>query len=179
MKIKILSLTQENSVDLHNVDGELLVKTREGRLSPAQITVKVNCKLRSQQQYHGPLKCRQVHISPHGVTTQRIWIFGSKALKPSNLESGQQWARTYVHSWYLAEFFSVWKTFQMKIVQKIKTQILWSLISPPPENRAVYELTGKKYIKPDRPQITGLMLRRQSLLAYRLATTKIEAHTQN
>ena len=34
--------------------------------------------------------------------------------------------KTYVHLWqYLAEFFLEWETFQMKLVEKITTHVLW------------------------------------------------------
>ena len=31
--------------------------------------------------------------------------------------------KTYVHLWYLAEFFSEWEMFQIKVVEELKTYI--------------------------------------------------------
>jgi hypothetical protein len=36
--------------------------------------------------------------------------------------------KTYVHLWYLAELFLEWEMFQTKVVEKIKTHILCSII---------------------------------------------------
>ena len=38
------------------------------------------------------------------------------------------YTKTYVHLWYLAEFFLEWEMFQTKVVEKIKTHILCSVI---------------------------------------------------
>ena len=47
--VLILSLTHEKVFDLHSFGGGVLVtKKKDGRLWPAQITAKVNCKLHSQ-----------------------------------------------------------------------------------------------------------------------------------
>jgi hypothetical protein len=35
--------------------------------------------------------------------------------------------------------------FEIKIVEKIKTHILYTVIFPPPENHSVYEIMLKKY----------------------------------
>jgi hypothetical protein len=36
--------------------------------------------------------------------------------------------KTYAHLWqYLTEFFLEWEMFQTKVVEKIKTHILWSV----------------------------------------------------
>jgi hypothetical protein len=60
---------------------------------------------------------------------------------------------TYVHLWqYLAEFFLEWEMFQTKVVEKIKTHFLFSNFFP--ENLAVYEITWKNIVEPDRPQMT-------------------------
>ena len=46
--------------------------------------------------------------------------------------------KTYVHLWqYLAEVFWQWEMFQTKVVEEIKTHILYSITFS--ENRAVYE----------------------------------------
>jgi hypothetical protein len=42
--------------------------------------------------------------------------------------------------------------FQTKVVEKIKTHVLCSIIFP--ENRAVYEMMWKNIVEPDRPQMT-------------------------
>jgi hypothetical protein len=41
---------------------------------------------------------------------------------------------------------------QTKVVEKIKTHILYSIISP--ENRDVYEVMWKNMVEPGRPQMT-------------------------
>jgi hypothetical protein len=43
---------------------------------------------------------------------------------------------------------------QTKVVEKIKTHILCSVIPPPPETRGVYEITWKNVVEPERPQMT-------------------------
>jgi hypothetical protein len=55
---------------------------------------------------------------------------------------------------YLAEFFLVQEIFQTKVVEKIKTHILCSLIFFFFENRAVCEIMWKNIIEPRRPQMT-------------------------
>jgi hypothetical protein len=53
--------------------------------------------------------------------------------------------KTYVHLWqYLAEFFLEWKMLQRKVVERIKTHILFS-IPPPPQSHAFYGVMWKKY----------------------------------
>jgi len=42
--------------------------------------------------------------------------------------------------------------FQMKVVEKITTHILWSITFF--ENHAIYEITWKNIVQPDRPQTT-------------------------
>jgi hypothetical protein len=41
---------------------------------------------------------------------------------------------------------------QTKVVEKIRTDILYSII--PPENRDFYEVMWKNMVQPDRPQMT-------------------------
>ena len=41
---------------------------------------------------------------------------------------------------------------QTKVVDRIKTLILYSIISP--ENRDVYEVMWKNMVQPDKPQMT-------------------------
>ena len=43
--------------------------------------------------------------------------------------------------------------FQTKVVEKINTYILFS-VTPPPENRCVYEIMRKNIVQPARPQVT-------------------------
>jgi len=51
-----------------------------------------------------------------------------------------------IHFWsYLAQFFLKWKLFQIKVIDKIKKHILCSVTFF--ENRAVYEITWKKYCR--------------------------------
>ena len=45
-----------------------------------------------------------------------------------------------------------WKTFQTNVVEKIKTHILYSIISP--ENCDVWEVMWKNMVQPDGPQMT-------------------------
>jgi len=42
--------------------------------------------------------------------------------------------------------------FQTKVVQRIKTLVVFNI--PPPENRAVYEIIWKNMLEPDRLQMT-------------------------
>ena len=42
--------------------------------------------------------------------------------------------------------------FQIKVVEKIKTHILYSATFS--DNRAVYEIMSKKLVEPERPQMT-------------------------
>ena len=57
--------------------------------------------------------------------------------------------KTFSHLWqYLAEISLEWKIIYTKIVEKIKTHILNSPTS------AVYEITSKNLVEPERPQMT-------------------------
>ena len=47
--------------------------------------------------------------------------------------------------------------FETKLVEKIKTHILWSITFC--ENRAVFEIMWKHIVEPDRPQMTILRKR--------------------
>jgi len=44
--------------------------------------------------------------------------------------------------------------FQTKVVEKIKTYILCSMLFFFSENRTVYEIVWKNIVDPDRPQMT-------------------------
>jgi hypothetical protein len=48
--------------------------------------------------------------------------------------------------------------FQTKVVEKIKTHILWS-VTFFSENSAVYEIIRKNMVEPDRPQMTKRCMR--------------------
>ena len=61
--------------------------------------------------------------------------------------------KTYKNSLYLAQFFLEWEMFQTKVVQKIKTHIVY-LTTFFPENRAVYEIMWKNIVGTGRPQTT-------------------------
>jgi len=62
--------------------------------------------------------------------------------------------KTNIHFWsYLARLFLEWEMFQTKVVEKIKTHILYS-VTFFPENRAVYEIMWKNIVERGRPQIT-------------------------
>jgi hypothetical protein len=37
---------------------------------------------------------------------------------------------TYVHLWYLAQFFLVWEMFQTKVVEKFKTHFMFNNFFP-------------------------------------------------
>jgi hypothetical protein len=67
----------------------------------------------------------------------------------------QEWRvlylNTYVHFLScFAEFVLGWQTFQTKLVEKIKTLIVCSVIVFP-ENHSVYEVTWKSVVEPDTP----------------------------
>jgi hypothetical protein len=60
---------------------------------------------------------------------------------------------TFLYLWqYLAELFSERETFKIKVVDKIKSHTSFSITSS--EDRAVYEITSKNVVEPERPQIT-------------------------
>jgi hypothetical protein len=59
--------------------------------------------------------------------------------------------KTHVHLRYLAEFFLQREMCQTKVVDKIKPHTLCSVTFP--KNRAVYEITWKNVVEPDRPQM--------------------------
>jgi hypothetical protein len=57
--------------------------------------------------------------------------------------------KTYSHLWqYLAEFFLEWEMFQTKVVEKIKTEILYLVTFS--ENRSVYEIMSKNMVELER-----------------------------
>jgi hypothetical protein len=59
-----------------------------------------------------------------------------------------------LHFWtHLVQFFLAREMLQTKVVEKIKTFILCSIIFSP-ENRAIYEIMWKNIVEPDRPQMT-------------------------
>ena len=70
-----------------------------------------------------------------------------------------QWYRvlymkTNVHFWsYLARFFLEWEMFQSKVVEKIKTHILWS-VTLFFFKLAVYEIMWQNIAEPGRSQMT-------------------------
>jgi len=51
---------------------------------------------------------------------------------------------------FISQFFLEWEMFQTKAVEKIKTYILYSIISFF-ENRAVYKIMWKNIAEPGRP----------------------------
>jgi hypothetical protein len=65
----------------------------------------------------------------------------------------------YSHVNISRNFCSSWNFFQTKVVEKMKTHILWSVTFYFPENRAVCEIIWKIKVEPDRPQMT-IWLRR-------------------
>jgi len=61
-----------------------------------------------------------------------------------------------IHIFYVAQFFLEWEMFQTKVVEKVKTHILWSIYIYIyiKENRLIYEIIWYKIVEPDRPQMT-------------------------
>jgi len=89
-----------------------------------------------------------------------IWVrFGKNCLVNWSLvkiwqEQRALHIKTDIHFWsYLAPFFLELKMFQTKVVEKIKTHILCSVIFFSPHNRAVYDITWKNTVQPDRPKM--------------------------
>ena len=48
--------------------------------------------------------------------------------------------KAYVHLWYLAEFFLEWEMFKRKVVEKIKTHLIFNNFFP--EHRGIYDTMG-------------------------------------
>jgi hypothetical protein len=62
---------------------------------------------------------------------------------------------TYVHVWYLAEYFLEWETFKKKSCREnLRKTTLFMLNNFSPENIAVYEIMWKNMVQPDRQQMT-------------------------
>jgi hypothetical protein len=62
--------------------------------------------------------------------------------------------KTFSHLWqYLVKFFLEREMFYTKVVQKIKTRILYSI--PYSENRTVYEIMSKNMVQAEGPQMTS------------------------
>jgi hypothetical protein len=59
--------------------------------------------------------------------------------------------KTYVQLWYRTKFFLEREMFQIKLVEEIKTHILYSVTFT--ENSAVYEIMWKNMIDLQRPQM--------------------------
>ena len=74
---------------------------------------------------------------------------------------------------YLPHLFLEWKIFWPKCVEKIKTHIFCSINSPPPQNRAIYEIMWKNILQPDRPQMP---IRRMRIA--RWITTATDPHSE-
>jgi BarA-like signal transduction histidine kinase len=53
---------------------------------------------------------------------------------------------------YLAQFFRELAMFHTKVVEKIKTRVLFSVTFP--DNRDIYDIMWKNMVEPDRPQMT-------------------------
>jgi hypothetical protein len=61
--------------------------------------------------------------------------------------------KMYVHLWqYLTEFFLEWEIFQRKVVEKIKTHILYSTTFFP--KVVPFKVMFKSMVEPDMPQMT-------------------------
>jgi len=65
------------------------------------------------------------------------------ALNSHIARHGQQKVTIFLS--YLAQFFLEWEMFRTKVVEEIKTHVLWSMTPPHRYNRAVYEIMRKKY----------------------------------
>ena len=62
--------------------------------------------------------------------------------------------KTFRHLWqYLAEFFSEWEKFQIKVVENIKIHVLCS-VTFFSENCVVYDIISKNVAEPERPQMS-------------------------
>jgi hypothetical protein len=78
--------------------------------------------------------------------------------------------KKYINLWsYMTQFFLEWKMFQTRVVEKIKTHILFP-ITFFSENRAVYEIMWKNIVQPGRPHGA------RALLA---GSLRLQTHTQN
>jgi hypothetical protein len=55
---------------------------------------------------------------------------------------------------HLAQFFLKWEMFRARVAEELKTHILCSITSPPPKNRATYEIMWKNTVEWGRPQMT-------------------------
>ena len=73
---------------------------------------------------------------------------------------------------YLAQFLLKWEIFQTRLVEKIKTYILYS-INFFSENLAIYEITWKNLVQSDRPQ-TGVRRMRFACWITRATNTHSE-----
>jgi hypothetical protein len=67
--------------------------------------------------------------------------------------------KTYVHLLYLAEFFWGWEMFKIEhkmyvLIETFNQNTHFMFNNFFPESRAVYEITWKNIIQPDRPQMT-------------------------
>jgi hypothetical protein len=64
-----------------------------------------------------------------------------------------------------------------KVVEKIKTHILDSILSP--ESRAVYERMWKNTVQPDRPQMTLQYRAEKMQFACRVTRVRMQTCAQN
>ena len=64
------------------------------------------------------------------------------------------WRQIYIFLSYLAHFFLERKMFQTKVVEKLETHILCSIIFFSVENLTVYEIMWKNIVERGRPQMT-------------------------
>jgi hypothetical protein len=61
--------------------------------------------------------------------------------------------KTNIHFWsYLAEFILEWEMFQIRVLEKIKTRLVFNSFFF--ENRAFYGIAWKNTVEPSRPQVT-------------------------
>ena len=83
-----------------------------------------------------------------------IWIFFRISVEKIQavLKSEKNNVKTHVHLRYLAELFLEWEMFQTKVVGKIKTHILCSIMFS--ENLIVYETMWTNMVELNWPQIT-------------------------
>jgi hypothetical protein len=90
-----------------------------------------------------------------------IWAFFESVekiqvqLKSDNNNGYFTWRPMYIYNTIALNAYLEWEIFQTKVVEKIKTRVLWSIIFP--ESRAVYDIMRTNMVEPDRPQMTIYM----------------------
>ena len=92
-------------------------------------------------------------------------------------EQGILYVKTFSHLWqYLAKFFLEWQMFQTKVVKKIKTRILCSIMFF--ENRVVYEIMSMNVVEPEGPHKTNVTIWRILFACWVSKATCTHAHAR-